>query len=331
MEDYPRDLLEFEIRFASEEACRDYLSALRWPEGFRCPGCGHERAWPVRKVWFECARCGRQTSVTSGTIFQDTRKPLRLWFRAIWHVTSQKNGVSALGLQRVLGLGSYQTAWTWMHKLRRERLAGVVEVDETYWGAEKEGVSGRQTERKALIAVSAEERGRGLGRIRMQRVRNTSAASLMPPSWRSRSSREAWCTPTAGWATSRWRRRATSIASSFCRAAASRPRNYCRGCTKRSRCSSAGCWARTKVRLATSIWTTTSTSLCSASTGATHAAGENSSTALCSRQSPWTQRRIDRSSPTGTPRPREPNHKMLGLPESSGYPILPHLGRVSVQ
>ena len=119
MEDYPRDLLEFEARFASEGACRDYLSALRWPEGFRCPGCGHERAWPVRKVWFECARCGRQTSVTSGTIFQDTRKPLRLWFRAIWHVTSQKNGVSALGLQRVLGLGSYQTAWTWMHKLRR--------------------------------------------------------------------------------------------------------------------------------------------------------------------------------------------------------------------
>ena len=186
MEDYPRDLLEFESRFASEEACRDYLFALRWPDGFRCPSCGHERAWPVRKVWFECARCGRQTSVTAGTIFQDTRKPLRLWFRAMWHVVSQKNGVSALGLQRVLGLGSYQTAWTWMHKLRRamvrpgrERLTGVVEVDETYWGAEEEGVRGRQTERKALIAVAAEERGAGLGRIRMQRVRNASAASLM--------------------------------------------------------------------------------------------------------------------------------------------------------
>ena len=178
MEDYPRDLLEFESRFATEEACRDYLFALRWPDGFRCPSCGHERAWPVRKVWFECARCGRQTSVTAGTIFQDTRKPLRLWFRAMWHVVSQKNGVSALGLQRVLGLGSYQTAWTWMHKLRRamvrpgrERLTGVVEVDETYWGAEEEGVRGRQTERKALIAVAAEERGSGLGRIRMRRVR----------------------------------------------------------------------------------------------------------------------------------------------------------------
>ena len=163
MEDYPRDLLEFEARFASEGACRDYLSALRWPEGFRCPGCGHERAWPVRKVWFECARCGRQTSVTSGTIFQDTRKPLRLWFRAIWHVTSQKNGVSALGLQRVLGLGSYQTAWLDAQAAAAmvRRLAGVVEVDETYWGAEEEGVSGRQTERKGC---QSEERGRGLGR-----------------------------------------------------------------------------------------------------------------------------------------------------------------------
>ena len=164
MEDYPRDQLEFESRFASEEACRDYLFALRWPDGFRCPGCGHERAWPVRKVWFECARCGRQTSVTAGTILQDTRKPLRLWFRAMWHVTSQKHGASALGLQRVLGLGSYQTAWTWMHKLRRamvrpgrERLTGVVEVDESYWGTEEEGVIGRQIERKALIAVAVEE------------------------------------------------------------------------------------------------------------------------------------------------------------------------------
>ncbi len=123
----------------------------------------------------------------AGTIFQDSRKPLRLWFRAIWHVTSQKNGTSALGLQRVLGLGSYQTAWTWLHKLRRamvrpgrERLGGVVEVDETYWGSSEEGLSGRQTERKALIAVAVEEKGVGMGRIRMRRVRDASAASLVP-------------------------------------------------------------------------------------------------------------------------------------------------------
>ena len=154
--------------------------------------CGHERAWPVRKVWFECARCGRQTSVTAGTIFQDTRKPLRLWFRAMWTITTQKNGASALGLQRVLGLGSYQTAWPWMHKLRRamvrpgrERLTGLVEVDETYWGAEEEGVIGRQTERKALIAVAAEERGTGLphagsglgGQFDASRSRSSRAAS----------------------------------------------------------------------------------------------------------------------------------------------------------
>ena len=131
-----------------------------------------------------CAKCGSNALAaggkppsTAGTIFQDTRKPLRLWFRAMWTITTQKNGASALGLQRVLGLGSYQTAWPWMHKLRRamvrpgrERLTGLVEVDETYWGAEEEGVIGRQTERKALIAVAAEERGTGLGRIRMQRV-----------------------------------------------------------------------------------------------------------------------------------------------------------------
>ena len=187
MEDYPRDLVEFEARFASEEACRDYLTRLRWPDGFRCPRCGHERAWPVRKVWLQCARCGRQSSVTAGTIFQDSRKPLGLWFRAIWHVTSQKNGTSALGLQRVLGLGSYQTAWTWLHKLRRamvrpgrERLRGVVEVDETYWGGPEEGLAGRQIERKALIAVAVEEKGVGMGRIRMRRVADASAASLVP-------------------------------------------------------------------------------------------------------------------------------------------------------
>ena len=135
---------------------------MRWPDGFCCPQCGHDRAWPVRKVWFECAGCGRQTSVTAGTVFQDSRKPLTLWFRAIWYVTSQKTGTSALGLQRVLGLGSYQTAWTWLHKLRRamvrpgrERLQGPVEVDETYLGAVEEGVRGRQTERKALIVIAA--------------------------------------------------------------------------------------------------------------------------------------------------------------------------------
>jgi hypothetical protein len=148
MEDYPKSLAELEARFSTEEACREYLVRMRWPAGFRCPRCGHDSAWPVRTLLFQCAACRWQTSVTAGTIFEGTRKPLVTWFRAIWWVTSQKNGASALGLKRVLGLGSYETAWTWLHKLRRamvrpgrEQLAGVVQVDEAYVGGLEEGTS----------------------------------------------------------------------------------------------------------------------------------------------------------------------------------------------
>jgi len=185
MEDYPRDLMELEDRFSTEAACRDYLVRLRWPAGFRCPRCGDGQAWPVRTVWLECAGCHHQTSVTAGTILQDTRKPLRQWFRAIWYVTSQKNGASALGMQRILGLRTYVTAWSWLHKMRRamirpgrDHLRGTVEVDETYLGGLEEGVAGRETERKALVAVAAEEDGRGIGRIRLQHIRDASACSL---------------------------------------------------------------------------------------------------------------------------------------------------------
>ena len=121
----------------------------------------------------------------AGTVFQDSKLPLTIWFRAMWQVTSQKNGISALGLQRVLGLGSYKTAWTLLHKLRRamvrpgrERLRGVVEVDEAYWGGEESGVRGRQTEDKALIAVAAEANGENIGRIRLQHIPNTDRATL---------------------------------------------------------------------------------------------------------------------------------------------------------
>ena len=187
MEDYPRDLLELERRFSTEAACREYLFQLRWPEGFCCPRCGGRKAWPASDLLCECAACHRQVSVTSGTIFQDSRLPLTLWFRAVWWVTSQKNGVSAMGLQRVLGLKSYKTAWTLLHKLRRamvrpgrDRLSGRVEVDEAFVGGEEEGVHGRQTETKAMIAVAAEEDGPGIGRIRMRRIVDASADSLVP-------------------------------------------------------------------------------------------------------------------------------------------------------
>ena len=185
MEDYPRNLTEFEASFSTDEDCRVYLARLRWPDGFRCPRCDSGQWWPVRKVLLECGGCGCQTSVTAGTIFQDIRTPLPIWFRAMWWVTSQKNGASALGLQRVLGLRSYETAWTWLHKLRRamvrpgrDLLTGRVEVDETYLGGLEEGVRGRHTEEKALIVLAAEEDGRGIGRIRMRQIPDASADSL---------------------------------------------------------------------------------------------------------------------------------------------------------
>lgn len=187
VEEYPRNLTELEANFGSEEACRAYLSRLRWPEGFRCPRCGGCRSWPVRKILLECADCGFQTSVTAGTIFQDTRTPLPVWFRAMWWVTTQKNGASALGLQRVLGLQSYETAWAWLHKLRRamvrpgrDRLTGRVEVDECYLGGLEEGLRGRLNLEKTLIVIAAQEDGSGIGRIRMRQIVDASAESLMP-------------------------------------------------------------------------------------------------------------------------------------------------------
>jgi hypothetical protein len=116
IDDYPKTLLELEERFATDEQCRAYLAELRWPEGFVCPSCGGGKAWPAGRGRLICAACRHQATVTAGTVFQDRRLSLRLWCRAIWQVTSQKNGTSALGLQRVLGLGSYQTAWTVLHK-----------------------------------------------------------------------------------------------------------------------------------------------------------------------------------------------------------------------
>ena len=120
MKEYPMNLMEFEKEFSTEKQCLSYLYKLRWPDGFVCSRCGViGEAWRIGDTLYKCASCRHITSVTAGTIFQDTHKPLIIWFRAIWYVTSQKNGTSALGLQKILGLGSYRTAWTWLHKLRR--------------------------------------------------------------------------------------------------------------------------------------------------------------------------------------------------------------------
>lgn len=186
--DYPKTLLSLEKRFQSEEDCLEYLAKIRWPDGFICPCCEGQEAWVTGRGLFMCKLCNRQTSVTAGTIFHRSRKPLPLWFRATWHITTQKYGANALGLQRVLGLGSYNTAWQWLHKFRRamvrpgrDGLSGVIEVDETYIGGKKPGKRGRGAEGKMIVAVAVEDKGNeGIGRIRLRHIADASAQSLHP-------------------------------------------------------------------------------------------------------------------------------------------------------
>lgn len=186
-EDYPSSLLEFEKRFATEDACRAYLVAVRWPAGLRCARCRSDRAWARHAGGLvECARCGDKASATAGTIFDRTRIPLTVWFHAMWLLTHQKNGVSAVSLQRQLGLTRYETTWTVLHKRRRamvrpgrDRLHGRVEVDETYVGGDEKDVRGRETYTKALTGVAAEEQGEGVGRIRLATLPNASGRSLL--------------------------------------------------------------------------------------------------------------------------------------------------------
>lgn len=175
MESYPHSQAEFDLLFTSEEVSRRYITSLRWPDGFTCPHCGHDHAWITnRHGLYICTKCGVQTSLTAGTIFQDTRQPLQRWLRAIWYITNQKNGVSALGFQRAMGFGSYHTAWAWLHKLRRamvrpgrDHLSGTVQIDETYFGGPRPGPRGRGAEGKTLGLVAVEHDGKRIGRIRL--------------------------------------------------------------------------------------------------------------------------------------------------------------------
>jgi len=182
MERYPASMIDFADMFPTEDACLEYLTLVRWPEGYRCLRCASGAA----RGLFHCRDCGYEGSVTRGTLFQDTHKPLRLWFHAIWYVVNQKNGVSALGLQKALGLGSYHTAWEWLHKLRRamvrpgrDRLSGVVEVDETFIGGERSGKRGRGAEGKTLVFIAVENVPGGIGRIRMTLLENASGDALL--------------------------------------------------------------------------------------------------------------------------------------------------------
>ena len=185
--DYPRNWHELLEWFSDEGACLRYLKRLRWGDGFTCRFCGSVDGgwWQMADGLRRCAACRAETSVTAGTILAGTRTPLVSWFAAVWYVVNQKQGVSALGLQRVLGLGSYQTAWAWLHKLRRamvrpgrDALEGIVEIDETLIGGVKPGKRGRGADGKALVAIAAEVHESGPGRVRMRRVANASADTL---------------------------------------------------------------------------------------------------------------------------------------------------------
>jgi transposase-like protein len=185
---FPLTIIEFQERFASEEACREYLFACRWPDGFRCRRCGGGEVGAMhhaRRVW-QCKSCGAQTSVTAGTVMHKTQMSLRLWFWAAYLVATHHPGISAVQLQRQLGIRRHETAWMMLHKLRRamvaperEPLKGEVEVDDLYLGGLEEGLTGgRSPGKKTLVGITIEARGRGSGRLRLQVLEDLSADSL---------------------------------------------------------------------------------------------------------------------------------------------------------
>ncbi len=174
---FPETLLEFQEQFPDEAACWKALRQVRWPHGFRCPRCSHRRSYPIAKRRLEqCQRCGYQASVTAGTVFHKTRVPLRIWFLGIFFVARHKQGISALQFQRDTGLGSYQTAWTLLHKVRsalwhrpEHRLRGWVEADESYVGSKRErGLrGGREVGHKTIVGVAVEQRRYTAGSARL--------------------------------------------------------------------------------------------------------------------------------------------------------------------
>ena len=172
---FPKTAIEFDRRFATEEACRTYWIEARWGGEPACARCGSKRVWAERGGFlFECGDCDHQTSLTSGTLLEKTRKPFKVWFRAVFEISSRRNGISAKELQRILGFGSYKTAWSWLHKLRaalvrpdREPLGPFVQIDETL-------VGGKGSPHKELVLVAAEVDGR----VRLAHAENNDEGTL---------------------------------------------------------------------------------------------------------------------------------------------------------
>jgi ISXO2 transposase-like protein/transposase-like zinc ribbon protein len=217
---FPMSILEVQRRFADDAACLDYLAMSRWPEGFCRPGCGGRRAWVLarRHLW-ECAACGRQTSVTAGTIMDHTHLPLTLWFWPAYLMARHTPGISAVQL-RQLGISRYETAWFILHKLRRAMiapgrglLAGEAEVDGAFVAGCSSGRrSGRDRTGKALAAVAVEVRGTGSGQIRLQALPKASGDTL--PGFVQATIRPAAIVHTDGWRGYRYLKAATTTARS---------------------------------------------------------------------------------------------------------------------
>lgn len=183
--DYPKNQMEFEKQFHTEQDCLNYLIKIRWPEGIKCPSCNSIELWSLSRNRYYCQDCHKEFTAISGTIFHKSTKPLGVWFRALWWMVAQKNGVSAKGFQKILGLGSYQTAWTWLHKFRRlmvvpgrDLLNGTVEVDETFVGGKSTGKRGRGASGKSVVIIGVEVLPKGTGRIRMAVIPNANRKSL---------------------------------------------------------------------------------------------------------------------------------------------------------
>jgi transposase-like protein len=183
---YPVNVFEFQEAFPTDQVCFEYLCIVKWPDGFVCMKCGHTAYWKMKPYMVRCKKCRYKISVTAGTVFQDLHIPLTLIFQAMWYVVCQKQGVSALALQQILGVGSYETTWSWLHKLRtamvrpgRDRLSGIVEVDETLVGGTHSGKRGRGAEGKELVLVAVEDQGRkGMGRIRLKHIPDAAGITL---------------------------------------------------------------------------------------------------------------------------------------------------------
>ena len=316
--DYPRSTGELQSWFATDADCLDYLEWLRWPDGFVCPRCGHAGGWAVGDGRYKCAGCGARTSVTAGTLFDRRRTPLTVWFLACWLFASQKDGVSALSLQRALEIGSYPTAWAMLHRLRsvlvrpgRDRLSGTVEVDETFIGGEEPGLrGGRAKGKKSLVGVAVEvHRPRGYGRVRMAMLADASAASLhrfvtdnvepgatvVTDAWQGYRGLEG-----LGYTHDRHSQRAA-------RARGDDPGELLPGVHRVRPWPSGGCWAPTRARSSRHTCRATSTSSPSASTAADPAAAELSSTASSNSPSATPRCAIAISSCTRSPRRSDPS------------------------